>query len=219
MSQDLINLCLLPLPETVLFPGMNLPVLIYEEIYKKLIQECIQENSILGIVLFEEEKLKNIGTLAEIIHCEDSEDNGINVLLEGKERFKIISIKEKEPYLYCNYEFYTDIETKLSRQEKEALKSIKHLTKEALLLYDSIAEKKHSQKIKLPSDPNELLFLIAGNLTCTPGEKQTILETSSIPKRIDQISPLLDQEIEKLNRTLQNKSTKNIVSKNGFLEH
>ena len=218
MDEDLKDLHLLPLPETVLFPGMNLPILVYEEIYKKLIRDCVNEKRTLGIILFETDKLKEVGTIAEIIHTEDSEDDGINVLLEGKERFKINCVTEKEPYLCSSVEPYTDIEVEIGKQEKQDLKTIKQMTKEALTIYDSISKKKHSKKVKLPTDPNELLFLVAGNLTCTPAEKQSILETKSIPERIKKIAPLLNEELTKLNATLENKSTKDIVSKNGNLE-
>ena len=218
MNEDLTKLYLMPLPETVLFPGMNLPILVYEELYKKLILECIKEKRTLGIILFEDDKLSEVGTIAEIIHTENSEDEGINALIEGKERFKVTTIIKKEPYLFSSIEPYTDIEETIGKQEKQSLKTIKQLTKEALLIYDSISKKKHSKKIKLPANPNELLFLIAGNLTCTPAEKQSILETKSITERIVKITTLLNQEIAKLNASLENKNTKHIVSQNGHLE-
>ena len=81
-----------------------------------------------------------------------------------------------------------------------------------------ISNQELSKKIKLPENPNDLLFLIAGNLTCSFESKQTILETQSIKDRTKKILSLLKEEIKRLEILLKNKETKPAVEKNGKLK-
>ncbi len=219
MSKDKNILPIFPLPETVMFPEMNLPLHIFEDKFKELINDCINGNKQFGIVL---EKGNNfyakIGTIVEIVDIEELEDGLMNIITEGISRFEIISLIAEEPYCVAEIKSYEDADTNLNAELKASLKEVKQMASKALKTFDLISDEQHSKKIKLPNKPDELLFLIATNLTCSHEQKQSILETLSIKDRVEKIKPLLSEELEKLEVLLENKKTKSKVEKNGKLK-
>ncbi len=219
MAKSKNMLPIFPLPEIVMFPEMNLPLYVFEERYKQLISDCLKADKKFGIVLEKENNLcAKVGTLVEILDVENLEDGMMNIFTEGKERFEIISFLTEDPYYVAEIQPYEDTNAEIDNELKSSLKQIKQLASKALKIFDLISEEGNLKKIKLPSKPNELLFLIATNLTCSHEEKQIILETSSIRDRAEKIMPLLKEEIQKLEVLLENKNTKKDVAKNGKLK-
>ena len=74
---------LFPLSGIVLFPGMNLPLHIFEEKYKKMISECIENDKRFGIVLTKGKQCVEIGTTALIVSVEKLEEGKMNIFTEG----------------------------------------------------------------------------------------------------------------------------------------
>ena len=219
MAKNKNMLPIFPLPEVVMFPEMNLPLHIFEEKYKQLISDCLKADKKFGIVLEKESNLcAKVGTLVEILDVENLEDGMMNIFTEGKKRFEIISFLTEEPYYVAEIQSYEDIDTKVDNKLKSSLKEIKLLASKALKTFDLISEEESSKKIKLPGKPDELLFLIATNLTCSYEDKQFILESRSIKDRAEKIMPLLNEELQKLEVLLENKNTKKDVEKNGKLK-
>ena len=218
MSKDKIILPLFPLSEVVLFPGMSLPLHIFEEKYKKMISSCLEKDKTFGVVLAKDDLCAEIGTIAEIIEVEKLEDGKMNIVTEGKKRFKIIDFVKDDPYYEARVEFYEDNKTEIDSKIQKSLKQVKELSSKALNLFDQISEEGLSEKLELPSDPDELIFLVASNLTCTYEVKQTILESRSVKERSKKILSLLKEEIKKLNVIIENKKTKNHVMKNGKID-
>ena len=208
-----------PLSEVVMFPEMDLPLHIFEERYKQLISDCLKSDKQFGIVLERENNLcAKVGTLVEILDVENLEDGMMNIFTEGKKRFEIISFLTEEPYYVAEIKPYEDTDVEVDDELKSTLKKIKQMSSKALRTFDLISDEENSKKIKLPSKPDELLFLIAVNLTCSHEEKQIILETKSIKHRAEKIMPLLNEELQKLEVLLENKKTKKDVDKNGKLK-
>ena len=85
-------------------------------------------------------------------------------------------------------------------------------------MFDIVSDQELSKNIKLPDEPNELLFLVSANLTCSFESKQSILETRSLRERTKKVLSLLKEEIERLHVMLENKETKESVIKNGKLK-
>lgn len=218
MEKNQRKIPLFPLQEVVLFPGMNLPLYIFEERYKKMISNCLSKDKLFGVVLLSGNVCAEIGTIAEIIDINKLEEEKMNILTEGKERFKIIELTSEEPYCEAIVELFEDKQLKISDALEKKIKEIRELSLKALSTFDKVSDQELSKKLKLPDEPNELLFLIAGNLTCSSKEKQIILETQSLKERAGKISSLLKDEIERLEVLLENKKTKKDVVKNGKLK-
>lgn len=218
MPKDQFILPLFPLPGVVMFPGMNLPLHIFEERYKKLISTSLKKNKTFGIVFAKENICSEVGTVVEIIDVEKLEDGKMNILTEGKKRFKIINFMSEEPYYEALIQLYEDKEAKINEKFKKTIKEVSELSKKALGIFDTISEQDLSRKLKLPTEPNELLFLVAANLTCPNESKQLILETQSIKERAKKVLEHLKEEIERLQILLANKETKSKVTRNGKLK-
>ena len=208
-----------PLPEVVMFPEMNLPLHIFEDRYKQLILDCLKIDKKFGIVLEKgNNSCANVGTLVEILDVENLEDGMMNIFIEGRERFEIIRFLTEEPYYVAEIQPYEDTNIEIDNELKLSLKQTRQMASKALKIFDIISEDETSKKVKLPTKPDELLLLIAINLTCSHEEKQIILETISIKDRVKKIIPLLNEELQKLEVLLENKNTKKEVEKNGKLK-
>ena len=108
MPKEKTTLSLFPLPEVVLFPGMSLPLHIFEDRYKKLISNCLNSDKQFGVVLLSGDLCAEIGTTALIIDVEKLEDGQMNIVTEGKSRFKILDIVNEEPYYEAIVQPYLD---------------------------------------------------------------------------------------------------------------
>lgn len=206
-----------PLPKVVLFPSMNLPLHIFEERYKQMLNYCIDGNKPFAIVQLLDDEILKIGTIAEIVDVEIFDNGEANILVEGKDRIEIDNLFEEEPYFTASYTLYEDLKKEKISQKK--IEELKKTSKKVMKLFDNAYEQELSKKIKLPSDINELLFLLAANLTCPTDEKQFVLETRSVLSRFEKIESLLNDEFERLNILVENKKTKPIVSTNGKLHN
>ena len=112
----------------VLLPGEVVPLHIFEERYKKLVGECLEEGEF-GIVLAEEDTVRECGTAARITQLvEEMDDGRMNVLVEGGRRFRIIEVREpadpETDYLSAEVEFYRDSEPEGSPALREAVPEV-----------------------------------------------------------------------------------------------
>src|SRR5688572_32938140 len=102
---DLQQLPLFPL-HTVLFPGMVLPLHIFEYRYRRMVYHCVTENKPFGVVLIREGSdvgavptFHDIGTTAHITRVDPLTDGRMNIATVGQQRFTIHDIEHNEPYL------------------------------------------------------------------------------------------------------------------------
>ncbi|MEZ4622859.1 MAG: LON peptidase substrate-binding domain-containing protein [Caldilineaceae bacterium] len=109
-----MDLPLFPLKNVVLFPGMVLPLHIFEPRYREMINRCIDEQLPFGVVLIEEgteigeaATPHRIGTGAKIIRVERLEDGRMNITALGTERFQIQEVHHDRAYLTATVEVAT----------------------------------------------------------------------------------------------------------------
>ena len=108
---DPISLSLFPL-NLVLFPGMPLPLHIFEERYKSMIGECRDTEQPFGVVLIKEGLEVGepadpfmTGTSARIIQVDQLDDGRMNILTQGDRRFQVMEITQKVPYLVAQVRY------------------------------------------------------------------------------------------------------------------
>ncbi|HTR82349.1 MAG TPA: LON peptidase substrate-binding domain-containing protein [Bacteroidota bacterium] len=110
MSSHLIRqLPLFPL-KVVLFPGSLLPLHIFEERYKTLIRESMEEQAEFGINFFEEDKIEPVGCSAIVRETIKEYDDGrLDITVEGRSRFTLLRLLESEsPYFVGEVSFFDD---------------------------------------------------------------------------------------------------------------
>src|SRR5437868_4773819 len=93
----------------VLFPGMILPLHIFEERYKLMISECIEQNKNFGIVYYKGDKVCSTGCSARVLNITQKYDDGsMDILTEGMDRFNIQSTSDAKPYLEAKVNYFDD---------------------------------------------------------------------------------------------------------------
>jgi len=114
MSASAIELPLFPL-NVVLFPGVVLPLHIFEPRYRQMIVDCQQQEQPFGIVLARQDSVHlqeepySVGTMAEIRDLNRLEDGRYVLMALGLQRFRILSQHRQKPYLSGIVELYEDI--------------------------------------------------------------------------------------------------------------
>src|SRR4029450_3182320 len=112
---------LFPLPNLVLFPHIVVPLHIFEERYKLMINGCIDQGETFGLVLIrtgaEEESegtIHRVGVSARIVEVERLDEGRMNILCEGEKRFRIYRFTQQTPFWKGLVQFFEDSEQHLT---------------------------------------------------------------------------------------------------------
>lgn len=178
---------LFPLKNVVLFPGMVLPLHIFEVRYREMINRCIDERLPFGVVLIKEGQEvgptatpHDIGTLARIHRVERLEDGCMNIVTIGTERFQIEKLLDAQSYLSATVRTIPTINgsTRLATELAQKMRP-------RLYEYVELLSKANNADLKLdrlPEEPTALAFLVAIALQISPTQKQTLLERPGVPE-------------------------------------
>jgi Lon protease-like protein len=187
---------------TVLFPSMVLPLHIFEERYKLMINTCLAQDKPFGVVLIYSGTEAggpavphSVGTVARIAHWEWLPDGRINILTAGDRRFRIVEYPgPKLPYLVGSVEYWDDEEAEspgLSKLVDEVSRDFF----DYLTLIMSLADRPLPvSQFQLPADPTMLSYHVASNLQIDMDEKQDLLEEPSAASRLQRELVLLRRE-------------------------
>lgn len=200
MPDSAIELPLFPL-QVVLFPGMVLPLHIFESRYRQMIADCQQQGKPFGVVLARPESLPlqeqpyPVGTMAEIRDLHKLKDGRYILMACGKQRFHILRQHRLKPYLSGVVEPYRDVweaEDSLSGPAKQA-RSLFSMYLNMLLEAANEAEKEIYASV--PDDPEELSHFIAYFLEVPNEQKQRFLELTSTRQRLQEVIAVLRREV------------------------
>lgn len=202
MLSTVRELPLFPL-NTVLFPGMVLPLHIFEERYRIMIRRCIDENMPFGVVLIRDgaevgggASVFDIGTTAHITQVDEMEDGRMNIATLGFHRFKIQNLHTREPYLSGIVEDFP-LENTDDQQVDEEVRQLAPMLLKYLEIMATISESDLTLE-KVPDDPTTLAFLTAIVLKAPMGEKQEILSIPSLPELLRHERQMLVREAQVL---------------------
>jgi Lon protease-like protein len=199
------ELPLFPL-NVVLFPGMVLPLHIFEPRYRLMICRCLEQRSPFGVVLVQpdsppgEERPYQIGTLARIMTAERLEDGRFNLLTEGKKRFRILEERHNQPFLTVLVEELED-----QPCEPAALDALHQKAAALFRRYIRVmlaVAGREQLRLDLPDDAEGLSYLIGYCLDLSDAEKQQLLELTSTTERLELEIAILKREEHILRRML-----------------
>jgi Lon protease-like protein len=200
-----IELPLFPL-NVVLFPGMVLPLHIFEPRYRLMIKQCIEEEKLFGVVLVQpecvlgEERPHQVGTTARIVAAERLDDGRYNLLTEGGRRFRILEEHREQPYLSALVEEFCDAPTELEAAEALYRKA-SELFRRYIRVMLAVAGKEQL-RLELPNEAEGLSYLIGYCLDLSDTEKQHLLELTSTAERLRLEIDILKREEHILRRML-----------------
>jgi len=202
LSNETLDLPLFPL-DTVLFPGMALPLHIFEERYLWMVNECLEGSRKFGVVMAtpaegERTTAHRIGTSALITHVERHEDGRLDIVTAGVERFRVLDLMRTEPYIVGRIEPFPLENT----QAPELAKLVKAASSQ-FVHYLRLAGEVMGTVIRVesaPRDASTLAYMMAIALQVSNDEKQQLLSTSSLPTLLWKEASIMSRERTLLQR-------------------
>ncbi len=188
----------------VLLPTERLPLHIFEERYRELIGECLQADREFGLVFADDDGMRAAGTRAEVVEVlERFPDGRLNIMVEGKDRFRIVEVTSGRPFDTAIIEDLSD------EDEKDA--PVQDDLAECLRAYRRLAEAAGAQPDDFDPGAGSVAFQIAAVIDFTPELKQELLELRSEGERLAKLSGLLDRAVDAvlLQRTARERAAGN----------
>jgi len=193
----------------VLFPHLLLPLYIFEERYKLLVNKCLADSAPFGVVLIKLGKEvggpavpHTVGTLARILHSQRESDGKMHISAMGEARFKLLDWWRSEPYLTGRAMLWEDAmgeEARVAILDNEA----RPLLRACLTLQMKLANQPFSpEEVELPPDSTTLSYLIGAALELENLEKQRLLEIPDVEQRLGAEIALLTRNNERLEARL-----------------
>jgi ATP-dependent Lon protease len=199
------TLPLLALKNTVLFPGIIIPITVGRDKSLRAINKAYNDSRLIGVLSQRDsekedpgqEDLYAIGTIARIVKLLRMPDGTATAILQGRKRFHLDQILSDDPYLIGTVETlsHTPVENKL---EFEALiSSIRDMAKQIIELSPHIPSEATVMLNNITQD-YFLLNFISSNLAVKVEKKQAILELNDLQEKAQQVLQLMDNELQLL---------------------
>ncbi|SHF88155.1 ATP-dependent Lon protease [Fodinibius roseus] len=200
------ELPILPLKNTVLFPGVVVPITVGRDRSLELVKEAYESDKTIGVVSQKNEEdedpgtkdLYEIGTVAQILKLIKMPDGSKSIVIQGKTTFKIDEFLQKEPYFKAKVEPYHQ-EMDLEGVERDAsIRSVKETASKIVNLSPNIPSEA-SIAINNINSPIFLLNFISSNLNVSTADKQEVLEIRTFSTRMERVMEFLNKELQVLN--------------------
>jgi ATP-dependent Lon protease len=178
--------------ELVLLPNERVPLHIFEDRYKDLIGECLADATDFGLILEDDDGLREIGTRTSVIELIDTFDDGrMNVLVEGRSRFRVIELTEGRSFRTAEVEAIEDEGELPSDADVER----------TIAVFRRLVAVAEADEIDEPAAGSPVLsFELAARVDFCPELKQELLELRSEGRRLRRLAELLDQAAQALTR-------------------
>ena len=199
-------LSILPLRNTVLFPGVIIPITIGRDRSVKLIKAAEAGNKTIGIVsqkdfdteLPELKDLNEVGTVAHILKMLKMPDGNITAVIQGRKRFKIEKMVQNEPFYKAKISDLQEVKPAGKDEEFEALvSSVKDLALQIIKESPNIPNEA-SIAIKNIKNSSFAINFVSSNMNIGLTEKQALLEEVDLKKRAILVLELLTKELQSL---------------------
>lgn len=185
------ELPLFPLPDVVLFPGLPLPLHIFEFRYRMMMNTILEGDRRFGVLMFDpvQGQVATVGCCAEIVHFQRLPDDRMKMLTVGQQRFRLLDQVREKPYRVGLVEWLDDEtpETDIRPLADE----VGQLLRDVVTLSGKLTE----QTIELPEDlptlPRELSYWVASKLYGVAAEQQALLEMQDTANRLKREAEIL----------------------------
>ena len=201
---------ILPLRNTVLFPGVVVPISAGRDASIRLINEANETTKTIGVVAQTDENTEipegkdvyRLGTVARILRVLKMPDGNITIIIQGKKRFQIEGIVEEKPYIKAAITEVSDIKPDTNDKEFEAtIDAIRDLAIKIIQENPNIPSEA-AFAIRNIESTSFLINFIASNMNATVLEKQAVLEIDELKERATAILKYLNIDLQRL--TLRN---------------
>jgi Lon protease-like protein len=174
----------------VLLPTERIPLHIFEPRYRELIGDCLETGAEFGLVLADEDGLREIGTRAAVVDAVELPDGRLNIVVCGGQRFRLLELTGGRSFQTGRV---GPIEDGPERATEEDVSRAVELFARVVELAGGDAEAPD------PTDP-ALSFALAGRFELQPASKQQLLEDTSERSRLRRVVAILDEAVRRLER-------------------
>ena len=197
------SLPILPLRNTVLFPGVVIPITVGRDKSIKAVSDSYKSDKLVGVVAQKDSNieeptvsdLEDIGTVAKIVKMIKMPDGGTTIIIQGRKRFKIEEITTEDPYFKAKIKLLED-ETLANDPDFNAMVgSIKDLAGQIVGLSPNLPSEA-AIILKNIENPSFLIHFVSSNLNCDLKQKQQLLEISNLKARAELLMNLMHTELQ-----------------------
>ena len=197
------ELPLLPLRNTVLFPGVVIPITVGRDKSIKAIAESYKTDKLVGVLSQKDSNIEDpgtgdlvtVGTVAKIIKLIKMPDGGTTAILQGKKRFSLLKVTAEDPYFKGEVTVIEEEVIKDDQPFDASVASIKDLAGQIIQLSPNIPTEA-SMILRNIENPSFLIHFVGSNLNCDLSEKQQLLELSDMRQRAEMLLNLLQKELQ-----------------------
>ncbi len=197
------ELPLLPLRNTVLFPGVVIPITVGRDKSIKAVNDAYKSDKLIGVVAQKDSAieeptvsdLEDIGTVAKIVKLIKMPDGGTTIIIQGRKRFKIESITVEDPYFKATIKVLEEESSKGDKDFDAMVSSIKDLAAQIISLSPNLPSEA-GIILKNIENPSFLIHFVSSNLNSDIRQKQQLLEISNIKARAELLMSLMHTELQ-----------------------
>jgi ATP-dependent Lon protease len=216
-TEDIIidDLPILPVKNTVLFPGVVIPVTVGRQKSIKLVKKAYNSDKTIGVIAQENpdiedpttDDLYRVGTMAHILKMLVLPDGNTTIILQGKKRFNVLNFTEDEPFIKARIETISEnFPAKDDRETTALISSLKEAATKILKLNPEIPQEAQIALDNIES-ASFLTHFLSSNINADTIEKQRLLETHDGLKRATMLLEFMHKDIQllELKREIQSK--------------
>lgn len=197
------ELPILPLRNTVLFPGVVIPITVGRDKSIKAVNDAHKADKLIGVVAQKDSNveeptvsdLEDIGTVAKIVKLIKMPDGGTTIIIQGRKRFKIEEITTDDPYFKAKIKVLPEESLKGDADFEAMVGSIKDLAGQIVGLSPNLPSEA-AIILKNIENPSFLIHFVSSNLNSDIKEKQRLLEISNIKARAELLMNLMQTELQ-----------------------
>jgi ATP-dependent Lon protease len=197
------ELPVLPLRNTVLFPGVVIPITVGRDKSIKAVNDAYKADKLIGVVAQKDSNveeptvsdLEDIGTVAKIVKLIKMPDGGTTIIIQGRKRFKIEEITTDDPYFKAKIKVLEEDNLKGDKDFEAMVGSIKDLAGQIVGLSPNLPSEA-AIILKNIENPSFLIHFVSSNLQSDIKEKQRLLEISNIKARAELLMNLMQTELQ-----------------------
>lgn len=198
------ELAILPLRNTVLFPGVVIPITVGRDKSIKLIKDANKADRIIGVVSQKDvsvddpgvNDLNQVGTVAMIIKMLRMPDGNTTVIIQGKRRFRLEEITREEPYFKARISSFEEIRPGKNDKEFSALVSSLKETSLQIIKQSPNIPSEAGFAIKNIESPSFLINFISSNMNAEVAQKQTMLEVADLKQRAEMVLQHITRDLQ-----------------------
>ena len=195
---------ILPLKNTVLFPGVVLPITVGRDKSIQAVKAAYNCDKFIGVVAQKNGNIEDptpadlceIGTVAKIVKMIKMQDGGTTIIIQGKKRFELVEVKEEDPFFKAEIKVLVEDKVSPADQNFQAyLSTIKDLATQIIQMSPNFPSEA-ALILKNIESPLFLINFVSSNLNVELPEKQGLLAEHNITLRAEKLIQYLQQELQ-----------------------